>query len=371
MTETHRVRPHPEHRPRLIATDLDGTLLADDRTVSRRTLDALAAASDAGIETVFVTGRPARWLEVVSAVRDRTVAICANGAAVADLTALGSPAGDTVSDLGAADRAPVAGGGLPPSATPPLIEVHQLRPADARALAAVLRGAVPGITFAVERTTGMHYEPDYPTYFPGAVAGVAPIEKLLDDTGEFADQPIIKLLARHSAMDPDRLLAATRAAAPGLGEFTRSSASALVEISARGVSKATTLSAYCARRGLGPQDVVAFGDMPNDLEMLAWAGRSYAMANAHPDVLAAATHRTAANTEDGVARAVERLLADLARPVPAGAGPAGIGALAGGRRPELVDLDQRRCRGRREPAPRARRPVGGSQVADGVPGGAA
>ncbi|WP_338054341.1 HAD family hydrolase [Streptomyces spiramenti] len=317
MTETHRVRPHPEHRPRLIATDLDGTLLADDRTVSRRTLDALAAASDAGVETVFVTGRPARWLEVVSAVRDRTVAICANGAAIADLTAFGT--GDPAAD----PAAPVAGGGLPQSAAPRLIEVHQLLPEDARALAVALRCAVPGITFAVERTTGMHYEPDYPTYFPGAVAGVAPIEKLLDETAEFADQPIIKLLARHTATDPDRLLAAARAAAPGMGEFTRSSASALVEISARGVSKATTLAAYCARRGLGPEDVVAFGDMPNDLEMLGWAGRSYAMANAHPDVLAVATHRTAANTEDGVARAVEAMLADL----PA---PAGAGALAGG-----------------------------------------
>ncbi|MFX4291901.1 HAD family hydrolase [Streptomyces bohaiensis] len=333
MTETHRVRPHPEHRPRLIATDLDGTLLADDRTVSRRTLDALAAASDAGIETVFVTGRPARWLEVVSAVRDRTVAICANGAAVADLTALGALAPAAL--LAGADPVRVAGGGLPPAATPPLVEVHPLRPSDARTLAAALRAAVPGVTFAVERTTGMHYEPDYPTYFPGAVAEVAPIAELLDETGEFADRPIIKLLARHVAMDPDRLLAATRAAAPGLAEFTRSSPSALVEISARGVSKATTLASYCARRGLGPQDVVAFGDMPNDLEMLAWAGRSYAMANAHPDVLAAATHRTAANTEDGVALAVERLLADQAWPAPAPAGAtgrrtAGARAFAGG-----------------------------------------
>lgn len=58
--------------------------------------------------------------------------------------------------------------------------------------------------------------------------------------------------------------------------------------------------------------MVAFGDMPNDLEMLTWAGSSYAMANAHPEVLAATPARTAANSEDGVAVVIERILEEQA-----------------------------------------------------------
>ncbi|WP_103502450.1 Cof-type HAD-IIB family hydrolase [Streptomyces sp. SM12] len=282
VTDTPPARPQPARRPRLIATDLDGTLLRDDKTVSARTLEALAAASDAGIETVFVTGRPTRWMHVVGDVHDRTVAICANGAVVVDL------------------------------ADGRLMEVHPLAHGDALATAAALRAGIPGITFAVERTTGIHYEPDYPPFFPDPHADIAPVEKLLAPGPPHAGAPVIKLLARHTTMDPDELLARAREVAHGYGEFTRSSPSALLEVSRAGVSKATTLAAYCARRGLGPGDVVAFGDMPNDLAMLTWAGRSYAMANAHPDVLAVTTHRTGTNTEDGVATAIEAMLAESA-----------------------------------------------------------
>ena len=76
----------------------------------------------------------------------------------------------------------------------------------------------------------------------------------------------------------------------------------LAEINAAGVTKAAVLADWCAERGIGAEDVWAFGDMPNDLPMLAWAGTSYAMANAHPDVIATATHRAASNDEDGVAQ---------------------------------------------------------------------
>ena len=72
--------------------------------------------------------------------------------------------------------------------------------------------------------------------------------------------------------------------------------------------KATTLARLCAERGIAAEEVVAFGDMPNDLPMLAWAGTAYAVANAHPDVLAAVDRRTASNDDDGVALVVESLL---------------------------------------------------------------
>jgi Cof subfamily protein (haloacid dehalogenase superfamily) len=287
----HTAASSPTHRPRLIATDLDGTLLRDDKSVSDRTVAALAAAERAGIEVFFVTGRPARWMGVVSDhVHGHGLAICANGAAVVDLRH---------------DRR--------------IVELRPLARTDALAVVDALRAAAPGVTFAVERSGGIHYEPDYPPFHldPGAI--VAPVEKLLAETtradepggqeNPFADQPVLKLLAHHPAMDPDAFLALGRGAAGDRAQFTRSSPSALLEISGLGVSKAGTLAQCCAERGITPQDVLAFGDMPNDLEMLAWAGTSYAMANAHPDVLAGTGRHTVSNEEDGVAVVIERLLA--------------------------------------------------------------
>jgi Cof subfamily protein (haloacid dehalogenase superfamily) len=275
--------PSAPRAPRLIATDLDGTLLRSDRTVSERTVAALAAAERAGIEVVFVTGRPARWMDVVSEhVHGHGLAICANGAAVVDLRG---------------ERR--------------FVQVHPLATGHALAAVDALRTLAPGTTFAVERTGGIHYDPHYPAFHLDPGATVAPVEKLLAEDSAYADEPMLKLLAHHDELEPDAFLTLAREQAGGYAEFTRSSPSALLEISARGVSKASTLTRYCADRGIDPAEVVAFGDMPNDLEMLAWAGASYAMANAHPEVLAGTTHRTAANDEDGVAAVIERLLSDV------------------------------------------------------------
>lgn len=278
--------PGPLALPRLIATDLDGTLLRNDKSVSARTIAALAAAEAAGIEVFFVTGRPARWMGVVSEhVHGHGLAICANGAVVTDLR----------------DGRRI-------------IRVRPLEQADALAVVHALRAVAPGVTFAVERTEGIHYEPDYPPFHldPGAVVG--PVEKLLtDSSAEFYDQPVLKLLAHHPELDPDAFLTLGRGAAGAHAEFTRSSPSALLEVSGRGVSKASTLARSCQERGIAPTEVVAFGDMPNDLAMLGWAGTSYAMANAHPEVLDATTHRTGSNEEDGVAVVIERILETKAR----------------------------------------------------------
>jgi Cof subfamily protein (haloacid dehalogenase superfamily) len=278
LPQTTGVRIATPISPRLIATDLDGTLLRDDKTVSARTIAALAAAEAAGIEVFFVTGRPARWMSVVAEHTARHgMAIVANGAAVYDLHR---------------DR---------------LLAAYPLDARDALQVLEALRAAVPGTTFAVERTGGFAYDPEYVPYDPDVEAVVAPVEELLADAG--GHQPLLKLLAKHPAIDPDVFLETARAVAGEYAEITRSSPSALLEISGTGVSKATTLARCCAERGITAEEVVAFGDMPNDLEMLSWAGTSYAVANAHPDVLAATTHRTAANEEDGVAAVIERILA--------------------------------------------------------------
>lgn len=273
--------------PRLIATDLDGTLLRDDKTVSPRTVAALAAAEEAGIEVFFVTGRPARWMDVVSDhLHGHGLAICGNGAAVVDLH--GGPGNHR------------------------FVKIRELAVPDALDVVRVLREAAPGTSFAVERTGGLHHEPTYPPLHLDPGESVAAAEKLL--TADFAgstvaDQPVLKVLAFHPELDPDAFLALARDAVGELAAITRSSPSALLEISGRTVSKASTLELCCADRGISPAEVVAFGDMPNDMEMLTWAGASYAMGNAHPDVLAVATGVTATNNEDGVARVIEDILA--------------------------------------------------------------
>ncbi|MCA6095363.1 Cof-type HAD-IIB family hydrolase [Streptomyces sp. SCA3-4] len=268
--------------PRLIATDLDGTLLHDDKTVSDRTVAALAAAEAAGIEVFFVTGRPVRWMDVVrDHVQGHGLAICANGAVVVDLHDGGR-----------------------------CVEVRPLESAAALAIIRAVRAAAPGASFALERTSRFDYEPHYPPFQLDPDARIAPAEELLA-AGDGQGDPIIKLLAFHPELAPDEFLDLARMAGGRHGSFTRSSPTALLEISGPGVSKASTLARCCAERGIAPEEVVAFGDMPNDLEMLTWAGTSYAMANAHPEVLAATTHRTAANTEDGVAAVIEQLLHGL------------------------------------------------------------
>jgi Cof subfamily protein (haloacid dehalogenase superfamily) len=265
---------------RLIATDLDGTLLRDDRTISQRTVAALAAAEEAGVEVFFVTGRPLRWMGVVAQhLAGHGLAILANGAAVYDLRA-GT-----------------------------LVEAFPLPDDEALAFAHALRAAVPGTAYAVERAFGFRREAAYPTLEPD-IAAFADIDSLIADG---RDQPLLKLLARHPSLDPDAFLATAVELAGGRVEITRSAEAALLEISGAGVSKATTLAKCCAERGVTPAQVVAFGDMPNDLAMLTWAGTSYAVANAHPRVLAATTLHTLSNDEDGVAVVIERLLADRAR----------------------------------------------------------
>ncbi|MFJ4687601.1 HAD-IIB family hydrolase [Streptomyces sp. NPDC088789] len=274
--------------PRLIATDLDGTLLRDDKSVSPRTVAVLAAAEEAGIEVFFVTGRPARWMDVVSDhVHGHGLAICGNGAAVVDLH--GGPG---------AHR---------------FVKVRELARKNALDAVRLLRDAAPGTVYAVEQTYSFNQEPAYPKLHLEIPDRLAPAEELLGADGPGAGEPVLKILAYHPEIDPDAFLTVARLALGERATVTRSSPSALLEISGPGVSKASTLALCCAERGISHEEVVAFGDMPNDVEMLTWAGQSYAMGNAHPDVVAAASGRTVANNEDGVAVVIERMVAERVR----------------------------------------------------------
>jgi Cof subfamily protein (haloacid dehalogenase superfamily) len=262
-------------RPRLVATDLDGTLVRSDGSVSDRTRAALALVEDAGVTLLFVTGRPPRWMApIVDATGHRGLAICANGALLYDLH------------------------------TEQVIDEHLLDPAAAAAVVAALRAEIPNLAFAVERgTAGFSREAAYQSRWPQPGAVVAEIAELVA-------LPVVKMLVRHAELNADDLLARARRVLGPSATLTHSSTEGLLEISAAGVSKATGLARFAAERGLEAAHVLAFGDMPNDLPMLTWAGRSVAVANAHPEVIAAADEITAANDDDGVALVLERLYAD-------------------------------------------------------------
>lgn len=267
------------NRPRLIATDLDGTLLRRGGIVSERTLRALHGAVDAGAEIVLVTARPPRFVDMLAAATGMVgTAVCSNGALVYDI------------------------------ASRTVVETRSLPLPAARQVATALSDATPGLGFAVETGHQVLYEPGFGLRFPGGADTEVAVASLLDLW--LTDVPITKLLAWSAQHDADFLLALAEASAGGVAQFTHSGGRGLLEISAPGVSKAGTLSALCAARGIDSSEVVAFGDMPNDLTILQWAGSGYAMANAHPTVLSSVPRHTASNEDDGVALILEQLFSE-------------------------------------------------------------
>lgn len=277
--------------PRLVATDLDGTLLRSDGTLSPRTVGALAAITAAGADVVLVTGRPIRWLHHVYDQLDAPLpTICANGAVVYD------PHTDTV------------------------LRADPLAPELLAEVVRRLRAEVPGASFAVEITDGREFrhEAGYEARWDYGV----PTSREIDDPTELHAAPAVKLLVRSGRQDPDAFVRVVAGALAGLAEATHSSYSGLVEISAAGVTKAAGLAWYCAQHGLDAADVVAFGDMPNDVPMLTWVGRGVAVANAHPAVREIADDVTDDHNADGVAAYLETLLATAGRSVSPDSDPA-------------------------------------------------
>jgi hydroxymethylpyrimidine pyrophosphatase-like HAD family hydrolase len=127
---------------------------------------------------------------------------------------------------------------------------------------------------------------------------------------------VIKLLVRHPSM-PFAEVAERARQAVGNDAVATWAGPRVVEVSAAGVTKAFALERLCRRLGVDASEVVAVGDMPNDLAMLQWAGTAVAVANATQEVLDAADEVTAANVADGVAQLLERILAAN------GSGPSG------------------------------------------------
>ena len=259
---------------RLVASDLDGTLLLPDETVSERTRAALAAAKTAGVTVVLVSGRQPRSLgPIAERIGVGGIAICANGALIWDLDA------GTILD-----------------ATPLAAEL-------AARLVHALRDAIPGVLFAVELEGGFGREPGW-AEDPTAV----PPEALEADALELITGPVIKLLVRHPTLPFEELAERARRAI-GDDAVATWAGLRLVEISAAGVTKAFALERLCRRLGIDAAEVVAVGDMPNDLAMLEWAGTGVAVANAQQSVLDIADEVVPSNIDDGVAVLLERIVA--------------------------------------------------------------
>jgi HAD superfamily hydrolase (TIGR01484 family) len=271
-------------RPRLVASDLDGTLLTSTGVVSDRTRAAIDACRAAGIPVVGVTGRGPRLLDSVRAALGGTgIAVLAQGGYVVDL-----------------DRNEV------------LRTVGMSRD-DATAVIAAIEEVAGELIVAVEdaveqvealRPLRVQHGFDWPYPEP---AHLLPRHEVLPVGA------VLKVFLRSSRLGEDELLRLARGVVdPAVAELTHAGLG-FIEVLPPGVTKATGLAVALQQHGVDFGDVLVFGDMPNDLPMIetvtAAGGRAVAMANAHPEVLAAATDRTSGSDADGVAQYLEAVLA--------------------------------------------------------------
>jgi Cof subfamily protein (haloacid dehalogenase superfamily) len=258
---------------RLIAADLDGTLIARDNRLSRPVRKAVQRALDAGIWVIAVTGRPWQWtLDIARAHRLLPAAVVSNGAALVDVET------GEVQPTGLADG-------------------------TVRGLMERIRAKVPGVDFAVDGIGFMGAEPrfhddtylgDHHTHF--------------GDLSKIVERDVIKLICRVEGMAAVDLAAeidedvTEGVAVPyhGAGEW--------VELLPEGVSKASGLALVCDRLGVHRHEVVAVGDAWNDIPMLEWAGVGVAMGDAAEHVRAAADRVAPSADDDGVAVLIEELL---------------------------------------------------------------
>lgn len=265
--------------PKLIATDLDGTLVRGDETVSAYTHEVLDRVRAAGIPVVGATGRGPRLAEL------------------------------TRNDIRTADFLVLAGGGRVVDQSDPtgpvVLRDERLPGAVLTRLLADLEAEVGPLTVMVEASDEHNaplwgdYHPSWP--YPDRFEARTRTECLTSD--------LIKAFARTADHQVDELLAVARQiVSPQVATLTQAGLG-FVEICPPGVDKATGLAVVAQRLGVDPAEVLVFGDQPNDLPMFSWAGWArVAVANAHPAVRMAADETTLRNDDDGVAVYLDRLL---------------------------------------------------------------
>lgn len=266
-----------------MASDVDGTLLTPLGRVSPRTAGMVGRVLAADVPFVLATGRPPRWVpEVADAAGLTGYAVCSNGAVIYDI---------------GADR---------------VVSAELLSPVQLTDLASVLDKALPGCSMASERVgetarDGGSMNADFVAdefYNHPWDEGAQPLPG--HARAHVLSRPSVKLLVRHPRMASQDMAAAVGPLVEGLVAMTFSTNAGLLEFAAPGVTKATGLATVAQLLDVPASGVLAFGDMPNDVPMLRWAGHGVAMANAHEVALEAADEVTAANSEDGVALVLER-----------------------------------------------------------------
>jgi Cof subfamily protein (haloacid dehalogenase superfamily) len=261
----------------LIVCDLDGTLLDSSGRVSPRTRAAVDRVQELGHLFVIATARPVRdTRKVARGFGQGAVAVCGNGSIVFDF------------------------------AREEVVAHRPLGRERAREALRLLRARFPGVRLGAECRLDLVLERTFD--LPGSLAGeahrVTLLEEALDDRGPS------KLMVQLDG-SADAYCDEVRDILTGC-EVTVSGAG-FCEVMSAGVTKASAVAEAARELGVDSADTVAFGDMPNDLSMLAWSGTGVAVANAHPLVVAAADEVTASNDDDGVAVWLERLGAvDLA-----------------------------------------------------------
>lgn len=266
-------------QPRLVASDVDGTLLDEHEKVTERTRRAVLAMVKEGTPFVLSTGRPPRWISpVVEQLGYAPMCVCANGAVIYD------------------------------SGTDRILDAQTLSSETLTHLAEIAYDVLPGCGLAAERVGETAHDAATPQFVssPGYEhAWLNPDNTEMSDE-EVLDTPAVKLLIRLSHASSGDMVAALAPHVDGRADLTFSTDNGLIELSAPGVTKASGLMIVADRLNVVAADIAAFGDMPNDVPMLKMAGLGVAMGNAHEAALAVADEVTATNSDDGVARVLER-----------------------------------------------------------------
>ncbi|MDO5724163.1 MAG: HAD family hydrolase [Flaviflexus sp.] len=251
---------------RLIATDLDGTLLDGQGGVSAENRDALVSARRAGLRIVIATGRPPSWLDMVRGIVDDLIIIASNGALILD------------------EKMAVR-------------EMRTFAEETVAEIAAQLRSALPGATLGLQRPWRFTSERDWP--------GADLVSRIEDEPAE-----AVKILARCDERGSADMQAAVAERLEGLATVTysRSNAPGLLELSAPGVTKAAALEELAGQLDIAPEHIAAFGDMPNDEEMLRLVGHPHLMGNAPTDLHVPGARRIGNNDEDAVGTTIREIL---------------------------------------------------------------
>ncbi|WP_371677182.1 HAD family hydrolase [Streptomyces sp. NBC_01276] len=258
----------------LIATDLDGTLLCTADTVSARSHKALATARAAGAQHIVVTGRPVPQVrKILEDLGYTGLAVCGQGAQVYD-TARGRLLHSVSMDRGLAE-----------------VALGKIEAEIGEVYAAVNQEGLDG-----ETLMGPGYRMWHP-HLPMVRVG---------KRDDLWSAPINKVLLQHPHLDDDELTRAARAVVGDLVNVTMAGEHT-VELQPPGVDKAVGLARAAEVLDLPASSTIAFGDMPNDVPMFAWAAHGVAMANAHRELLAVADEVTLSNEEHGIAVVLERL----------------------------------------------------------------